>query len=360
MNVLTGIDLPHPSPGGSVELLRDLYLGRDAPIPADVFMLGTDTGSRIRPSQLALLDVRDKAVSGPAFWTFVDRLADEIRARFAGTEPRVLHFQHLTFGATPALRKAFPDQPSIALVHGTDLLFAESNPTQAEVLRQTVGSTDVIVVPARAMAARLRDFAAVAPERIAHVPWGVPDRLLAEPPERVARASDRLRILYAGRLTSEKATAGVFTRLAEQEDIELSVAAPPAEYDCLAGQNGLPRVRYSGWLAREELWREFARHDLLIVPSLKLEAFGLVAIEAQACGLPVAYQPVPGLTEVLGESALAVDFGDHESVVATMKDLARSPARLDELRSSGLANSARLPLSGTSDALLDLTAAVAR
>lgn len=61
------------------------------------------------------------------------------------------------------------------------------------------------------------------------------------------------------------------------------------------------------WLRRPQLWRAFGDH-VLVMPSTTLEAMGLVALEAQACGLPVLYQPVPGLNESLAATGLATDF----------------------------------------------------
>lgn len=66
------------------------------------------------------------------------------------------------------------------------------------------------------------------------------------------------------------------------------------------------------------------RKDLLVIPSTLLEAMGLVALEAQACGLPVLYQPVPGLNEILASSGVATDF-THSAALA--RDRPRSAAR---------------------------------
>ncbi|MGV2915528.1 glycosyltransferase family 4 protein [Streptomyces alfalfae] len=356
MKILTGIDLPPDSPGGSMELLRDLYGVPDGLVPADVFMLAREG---TEPTDVcgspALLPVTGKAMSGATFWSYVDRLGTAIRDRFATADHDVLHLQHLTFGASAALQRVFPDRPMIALVHGTDLLFAAEHPTQADVLRKTVASAHAIVVPTGAMADRLRQLAPVPSDRIVHIPWGVPDQLLTRTQSPADRRPGVLRVFYAGRLTAEKATSNLISMVAGLQGVELSVAAPRAEFAALAARSDLSRARYLGWLSREELWREFSRHDLLIVPSLKLEAFGLVTIEAQACGLPVAYQPVPGLTEVLGDSALPLDFGDEEDLTVQLKELADAPERLDDLASAGLVNSRRFPLSRTARELIDLS-----
>lgn len=370
MNTLTGIDLPAGSPGGSVELLRDLYLAPDRPIDADVFMLAGGEAREeaeadtVRPASggtsPVLLSVPGKQSAGPGFWSYVTALTAVLRQRFAPGDHGVVHLQHLTFGATPALLRAFPGHPHIALVHGTDLLFAADHPTQAEVLRETVRRATAIVVPTAAMAVALRALADVDDRRVLHIPWGIPDRLLAAPPPRLPHDGAKLRLLYAGRLTAEKGVSDIVTRLIGIPGVTLSMAAPVAEYRALADRLELTGVRYLGWLTRPRLWQAFSEHDALVMPSTRLEAFGLVAVEAQACGLPVLHTPVPGLAEVLGDSALAVDFAtDPGAATAVVTGLRDDPGALADLRSSGRRNAARFPLSRTASELRALSSELA-
>ncbi|MFD6067372.1 glycosyltransferase family 4 protein [Amycolatopsis lurida] len=346
---LTGIDLPPGSPGGSVELLKDLYLAPDAPIEAAVFMLGSDAVS----GGPELLDVAGKQLDGPGFWSYVDALATAIRRRFDPADFDAVHWQHLSFGATPALLRAFPGHPRIALVHGTDLLFAAEHPTQRDVLREAAAAAGAVVVPTSAMADLLREVVPVEPKRIVHVPWGIPDRLLHSPPRPGPR--DGFRVLYAGRLTAEKGAAELITDLTGLAGVTLCVAAPEHEFAALPVDTA--QVDYLGWFDRPALWQAFARHDLLVMPSTTLEAFGLVAVEAQACGLPVAYQPVPGLTEVLGDSALRFT---GSTLADTVRLLAKDDSALTDLRAAGLRNAARFPLSRTAAGLHEVTAEVCR
>jgi glycosyltransferase involved in cell wall biosynthesis len=60
-----------------------------------------------------------------------------------------------------------------------------------------------------------------------------------------------------------------------------------------------PQVRWLGVLARDELATVYAAADVFVFPS-KSETFGLVMLEAMACGTPVAAYPVDGPLEVLG------------------------------------------------------------
>ena len=373
--VITALDLPADAPGGSVELLYDLYGRPGAPLGGrggQVFMLPPADSPAVGglgrdASGLTLLDVPGKSVEGPSFWRYAAALAEAMTAAAALPEGAVAHLQHLAFGGSPALIRAFPDVPRIALVHGTDLLHAENSSTQSEVLNLVARAATRIVVPTAAMADRLGCLAPhLSPRLVVHIPWGIPDELLTAPPPPRPRPDGNLRLLYAGRLTAEKGSRELVTACTSLLGVRLSVAAPADQYPALqaklSGAASAPDrpqadtspVRWLGWLPRARLWEEFASHDLLVVPSTTLEAFGLVAVEAQACGLPVLHQPVPGLSEVLTGSALPVDLADPAALASELDRLRSDPAALAGLRAAGLANAARYPLSRTAAALADL------
>ncbi|NUK85553.1 glycosyltransferase family 4 protein, partial [Streptomyces lunaelactis] len=248
--------------------------------------------------------------------------------------------------------------PRIAFVHGTDLLHAEKHTTQLRVLRETASAADAIVVPTGAMADRLLKLAPKTDRRkIEKIPWGIPDRLLTSPPPRPARRpTSHLRILFAGRLSSEKGLEPLLQAVSATRSVELSIAAPRAQFLDLAPvvrQLGV-HVRYLGWFRRPQLWKAFADHDVLAVPSTTLEAMGLVALEAQACGLPVLYQPVPGLSEALSGTGLATDFTNPTTAAHNLHRLRTTPGLLEMLRASGRTNAARFPLSSTATAITAL------
>ncbi|MGW7368427.1 glycosyltransferase family 4 protein [Streptomyces sp. NPDC054841] len=356
--VATVLDLPFGSPGGSVELFHDLYTGNESIIPARAFMLAP-SGPRPRtPPGLELLPGRGKCLNGPAFHRYVASLCDALTSALIPSQVDVLHLQHLTFGGTPALLRALPKHPRIALVHGTGLLFAEIHRDQHHVLREAARAADAIVVPTGAMADRLLRLAPRTDHRkIEKIPWGIPDHLLTDPPPRpVRRPTSHLRLLYAGRLTAEKGVEALLHALPLARAVELSIAAPQAQFRTLAPflrRMGV-RVRYLGWLGRPQLWKAFADHDVLAMPSTTLEAMGLVALEAQACGLPVAYQPVPGLNEALTSSGLATDFTNPATLARDLNRLRTIPGLLTALQQGGRRNAARYPLSATAIALTDL------
>ncbi|WP_406329489.1 glycosyltransferase family 4 protein [Streptomyces sp. NBC_00203] len=354
----TLLDLPAGSPGGSVELFLDLYTGDRPLIPARAFMLGPSSPRHRVPAGLDLLPVAGKCLEGPAFGRYVAALRKALAVAIDSAEIGVLHLQHLAFGATPALIRALPLHPRIALVHGTDLIFAEVHRDQLQVLRETARATDAIVVPTGAMADHLLKLAPQVDRRkITHIPWGIPDCLLTDPPPRPTRTcSSHLRLLYAGRLTAEKGVEALIKSLAPVPGVELSIAAPRAQFHGLAPllQRAGVRARYLGWLRRPQLWKAFTEHDVLVMPSTTLEAMGLVALEAQACGLPVLYQPVPGLSEALTASGVATDFTHSAALARDLDRLRTSPGLLTAVRQAGYANAARYPLSATARSLTNL------
>jgi glycosyltransferase involved in cell wall biosynthesis len=74
-----------------------------------------------------------------------------------------------------------------------------------------------------------------------------------------------------------------------------------------------PQVHWMGILSRPELSKVYAAADVFVMPS-QSETFGLVMLEAMACGTPVAAFPVDGPLEVLGNADHGAEGGflDHD------------------------------------------------
>jgi glycosyltransferase involved in cell wall biosynthesis len=60
------------------------------------------------------------------------------------------------------------------------------------------------------------------------------------------------------------------------------------------------RVTYLGYVPDEDLPRAYASADCFVLPTRRLEGFGLATLEALASGTPVVATPVGGTTEILG------------------------------------------------------------
>jgi glycosyltransferase involved in cell wall biosynthesis len=86
-----------------------------------------------------------------------------------------------------------------------------------------------------------------------------------------------------------------------------------------------PKVNYLGVLEREDLAKVYAAADVFVFPS-KTDTFGLVLLEAMACGLPVAAYPVTGPRDVLADSKGGVMHEDLRTACLEALKLRREDA----------------------------------
>lgn len=108
------------------------------------------------------------------------------------------------------------------------------------------------------------------------------------------------------------------------------------------------RIRVTGPLAGPELAAEYARADLLILPS-RQETYGMVVTEALAHGLPVLASNVGGVPEALGDPAagLLVGPGDSDALADALRAWLTDGDTRAQLRHAALGR--RATLSGWSD-----------
>jgi glycosyltransferase involved in cell wall biosynthesis len=92
-----------------------------------------------------------------------------------------------------------------------------------------------------------------------------------------------------------------------------------------------PMVRFAGRQEGEALVRHYASADVFVLPS-RTETFGLVLLEALACGLPVAALPVPGPLDVIGDGGAGVlDWNLRAAAMAALQ-IPREVCRAHALR----------------------------
>lgn len=109
--------------------------------------------------------------------------------------------------------------------------------------------------------------------------------------------------IFVGRVSYEKNIETYLKMPFEGSKVVCGVG--PLEQDLKARY---PDVTWLGLLPRPELAKIYAAADVFVFPS-RNETFGLVMLEAMACGTPVAAYPVDGPLEVLTEDSGQVSGG---------------------------------------------------
>lgn len=87
-----------------------------------------------------------------------------------------------------------------------------------------------------------------------------------------------------------------------------------------------PNAHFAGKQVGEALARHYAASDVFVFPS-RTDTFGLVLLEALACGLPVAAYPVPGPLDVIGEGGSGCLDEDLRKAAIAALDIPRTECR---------------------------------
>lgn len=141
------------------------------------------------------------------------------------------------------------------------------------------------------------------------------------------------RLLYVGRLEQQKGIATLiraFAQLPREATLEV-LGGGDEQYkqqmrELAAGLNVADRMSF-GFCSRGELRDRYRAADAVVFPSEWLEPFGLVPIEAMACGVPVVATGTGGSAEFLsdGENCLLYPPGDVTQLVDRVTTLATRP-----------------------------------
>jgi len=164
------------------------------------------------------------------------------------------------------------------------------------------------------------------------------------------RGAWRGRLLYVGRLDQRK---GVGTALEALErlpaqntlrivgDGDRSYARSLEERAASKILRG--RVTFSAQVSQRELAGIYASADAVLFPAIWSEPWGLVPLEAMACGTPVIATGTGGSGEYLcgGRNCLLVEPGDSAALAHAVSRLAADAGVRESLRSAGFESSAR-------------------
>lgn len=167
-------------------------------------------------------------------------------------------------------------------------------------MRRFHRDASVVMAPTPTVAAELREHGL---GKLALWTRGV-DTELYRPSPHLPLDLPRPIFLHVGRVSVEKNIADFL--MADLPGSKVVAGEGPA---LALLKRRYPEVHFLGILPQNELARLYSTADVFVFPS-RSDTFGLVLLEALACGTPVAAYPVQGPLDVLGHSSVGVMHED--------------------------------------------------
>ncbi len=164
---------------------------------------------------------------------------------------------------------------------------------------------------------------------------------------------DKRVVLFGGRLSEDKGIREIFAALDVARhtvpNIILLVIGEKERYDEFASREPDARrlsafVRCTGWLGADDVRRAFHAADVATTPSLCLDTFNMMNLEAQACGTPVVGTRFGGTPEVIehGETGYICDPRDTTTYAGHLLDLLQHPDKAKRFGEAGQARAREL------------------
>jgi phosphatidylinositol alpha-mannosyltransferase len=161
------------------------------------------------------------------------------------------------------------------------------------------------------------------------------------PPQLV---SNRRIVLYVGRLEPRKGVDHLIRAMAQVRtgipDVTLVIVGDgPERASLTALAAGNTSVHFAGRVADDDLVAYLQSADVVCSPALGGESFGIVLLEAMACGKPIVASRIEGYEALVGDAGCArlVPPGDAEALASELTTLLVSP---EEGRRLGVAGGA--------------------
>ena len=238
----------------------------------------------------------------------------------------------------PIAKALAPKSKTVVIAHGVEVWEPLSL-----VKRLALCQADLILTPTRNTAAQVARHQGVSEERIRVVPWALDPDFAARIPQSSGTVlphgfpSGRV-ILTVGRWSVGERYKGVDTLIASmaqllprRPELQLVVAGTGGDqtwFERLADECGVRRhVHFLSGLSYTEIAVCHSACEIFAMPS-RGEGFGLVYLEAMACGKPVIGGSHGGAPEVIedGKTGFLVRHGDVDHLSAALEVLLSNPA----------------------------------
>jgi len=257
-------------------------------------------------------------------------------------------------GVVGAAIKKLTRTPYVCYVHGEDINTAMNSREHAMLVRYVLKHTDYCIANSRNTAKLLAQNWNCPQERVHILHPGVDtSRFIPAARCELVRGklgwADRPVVLTVGRLQRRKGHDMLIRALpqitATAPDALYAIVGNGEERDYLAGlaqQLGVAdHVQFRGETTDEELVQCYQQCDLFALPNREIdrdiEGFGMVLVEAQACGKPVLAGDSGGTAETMevGRTGLIVDCREPGPLAEGVVSLLTRPEQQEEMGRAG-------------------------
>jgi len=155
---------------------------------------------------------------------------------------------------------------------------------------------------------------------------------------------DETLITYVGRIVYHKGLeyfvrAAKYLRDKNVQFLLVGTGDFRSELESMIESEGLEdSVMFAGRVPNEELPNYYAATDIFVLPSVsRLEAFGIVALEAMASCVPVIVSDIPGVRDVIveGKHGLLADPMNSQDLAGKIRTLIENPDMAERMGKNG-------------------------
>jgi glycosyltransferase involved in cell wall biosynthesis len=246
-----------------------------------------------------------------------------LRSLLAQIKPDIVHAHYASsYGFVAGLARI---HPLFLSVWGSDIYQFPKKPLNKRILYFSLSSASHICSTSQAMLEETKKYT---DKQIELIPFGVDTDQFS--PNSLQKSSGEFHIGIAKGLKDIYGFPKLieaFAKLVKEEDVvHLVIIGDGPEkqrYEKMVEGYGITnQVTFAGFVPQEELPQLLTQLDLFVLPS-ESESFGVSALEAQACGVPVIVNNVGGLPEVVkhGETGIIIPNNSPEEIYKAMKTL---------------------------------------
>lgn len=228
----------------------------------------------------------------------------------------------------------------VTTLHGTDITVLAQDESLSDLIRYAINRSDAVTAVSQDLIQETRNLLAI--EKPIDLAYNFVDKRVYYPREvaslrkEFAHPDEKILIHISNFRPVKRVTdvVEIFDRVSKDVPSRLLFVGEGPELSkvlCQVKERGLlDRVTFCG--KQDDVAQLLSLSDVMLLPSEK-ESFGLVALEAMACGVPTVSSNAGGIPELIthGETGYLADIGDVEQMAQYVRTLLTDTALYERM-----------------------------